>query len=500
MTNASIIVIYCTAIALVGALLIFSLRARKGLDVRAYYAILTVCLLLWLIPNTLCYIVPIEYASLANELKFIGCALSPVALLLFTMRYLHMGKLLNLNTILLLSIIPVITAILAVTNPLHFLFRQQIAVIDSNPRYIERVQGIWFWVHTGYSYLLSMLTVALVVSRLRKTAGPYRLPLVILLVGILLSLSGNLVTLFLLPGSPLDFTLLGFSLAMIFLYWSMEHSQLNDFLALARDEIFQTMRDAVFILDEEYSLLLFNAAASDLCQAVAIPLSNGDSFDGFMQRIVAAGGRITENRWGENMDVTIPLPGAIRTYSIEEHPFTDFYQNHIGSYIALRDVTEIRSLIQRLEETAGVDALTGIPNRLSYEEGLTAFDRPEFLPFSIVMGDLNNLKETNDTLGHNAGDELLRAIASLLLGCLPEQGTLFRIGGDEFAILLPNTPLAETEALIQRIRRRVEDANRQPYDLSIALGGACRETMEQEIRQVIAQADKRMYLDKETIK
>ncbi|GAH95071.1 unnamed protein product, partial [marine sediment metagenome] len=99
------------------------------------------------------------------------------------------------------------------------------------------------------------------------------------------------------------------------------------------------------------------------------------------------------------------------------------------------------------------DSLTGLYNRAYFEEELERYNFPRYYPLSIVSIDINGLKVVNDTFGHNQGDRLLQHLASLLTSISRKGDILSRVGGDEFAILLPSTPSQAALDFCQRIRK-----------------------------------------------
>jgi len=117
-------------------------------------------------------------------------------------------------------------------------------------------------------------------------------------------------------------------------------------------------------------------------------------------------------------------------------------RKHIDQTIALGAAfTDTSDLARR-------DALTGVANRLAWEEVTARLERLDD-PIGVILADVDGLKAANDTLGHSFGDRLLLAVTAVLQGALPEDSgaLLFRIGGDEFAILLPDASEAATVEL-----------------------------------------------------
>jgi diguanylate cyclase (GGDEF)-like protein len=127
-------------------------------------------------------------------------------------------------------------------------------------------------------------------------------------------------------------------------------------------------------------------------------------------------------------------------------------------------------LLQRsvIERRAEHDGLTGLPNRTLYEDRLAralAHARRNALAVAVMVVDLDRFKEVNDSLGHAAGDELLRQAAQRLRACVREEDTVARLGGDEFALLLPHGSGVDGGV---RVARRMLEAFAAP----IELGGA----------------------------
>jgi len=105
------------------------------------------------------------------------------------------------------------------------------------------------------------------------------------------------------------------------------------------------------------------------------------------------------------------------------------------------DVTDKKTLIDSLEKSSAYDSLTGVLNRKSYEEALVKLDDKEYYPLVLLFGDINGLKLINDTFGHQAGDKLLSKTAKIIQSKLVDEENIYRIGGDEFAIIMPKSNL-----------------------------------------------------------
>jgi diguanylate cyclase (GGDEF)-like protein/PAS domain S-box-containing protein len=120
------------------------------------------------------------------------------------------------------------------------------------------------------------------------------------------------------------------------------------------------------------------------------------------------------------------------------------------------------------------DALTGLYNRAYFEAELDRLMRSRFFPVSIIMVDVDGLKQVNDTLGHAAGDELLLHVAEILRAAFRAEDIIARIGGDEFCILLPTADQDVTETVLGRVKENLDLFNgvNPEYPIGISMGAA----------------------------
>jgi len=130
-----------------------------------------------------------------------------------------------------------------------------------------------------------------------------------------------------------------------------------------------------------------------------------------------------------------------------------------GHYVAIApNITHLVEQQMALQEMATVDVLTGLLNRragqVALEIELQQAARSG-APVSVAMGDIDHFKGVNDRLGHAVGDDVLRSVAASLRGGMRSNDLAIRWGGEEFLILLPNTPLDDAVPLAERVRSLV---------------------------------------------
>ena len=165
--------------------------------------------------------------------------------------------------------------------------------------------------------------------------------------------------------------------------------------------------------------------------------------------------------------------------------------------------TELRQALDRIRLLATRDELTGLPNRRHAQDLLTleaSRANRERAPLSLCLIDIDHFKRINDTLGHAAGDQVLRLVARHATLALRETDVLTRWGGEEFLLLLPNTSLADAERVVQRVRQRLSSADTwcERPELRVTFsGGITAHRDDESMQETIARADVLLYQAKE---
>lgn len=202
---------------------------------------------------------------------------------------------------------------------------------------------------------------------------------------------------------------------------------------------------------------------------------------------------------GKPTEVETRLVGAdgeVYWFQVHAGPIRD--EDRVESVILLAtDITARKHAEEKLRFFSTHDALTGLYNRAFFEGEIERLQSSRQYPISVVIADVNGLKETNDLFGHAAGDDLLRSVAHVLRNAFRDEDVIARLGGDEFAILLNRTDELVAEAALHRLRECVRQYNtgQNPFPLSIASGAATAQPGD-ALGETIKLADDRMYADK----
>lgn len=162
---------------------------------------------------------------------------------------------------------------------------------------------------------------------------------------------------------------------------------------------------------------------------------------------------------------------------------------------------ELSMANEKLKELASTDVLTGLLNRRAFmEEAIGKFKLAKRYqrPLSLLMLDIDHFKKINDTYGHQAGDLVLVEFSQIMRSCLRETDVLGRIGGEEFAIILPETGLEQTAEISERLLEKVRTAEIQyepgrNLSLTTSIGVATVPPLAIDIDMVMKEADKALY-------
>jgi len=204
---------------------------------------------------------------------------------------------------------------------------------------------------------------------------------------------------------------------------------------------------------------------------------------------------------------------ALTVMSFIPYTYLTYKANDFGMYIdvvllsmALADrmkMTQEKKLIA--EKEAKTDILTGLYNRRAYYEiSHMEFERllRHHRTLSIIMFDVDHFKQINDTYGHDVGDHVLKSVATIVKGVIREYDYAFRMGGDEFLLLLPETNERQALFLAERIRKRVANKKFTDKDntffITASFGISQYNHIERSMETIVKRADKALYEVKES--
>ncbi len=168
-----------------------------------------------------------------------------------------------------------------------------------------------------------------------------------------------------------------------------------------------------------------------------------------------------------------------------------------------RNIEERKKIEEKLLYLSTHDQLTGIHNRHYFVSKLEKLEDSDVYPIAIISADLNGLKTVNDTFGHKMGDKYIKLCAKIFKESIRSKDILARVGGDEFAIILPNSARKTGDKIISSIKTNINNYNKtneEKYQLGVSLGLAVCKSEKISLEETYNIADKRMYRDKRKYK
>jgi len=270
--------------------------------------------------------------------------------------------------------------------------------------------------------------------------------------------------------------------------------------------IIDTALDAVLVLDPSLNVAIFNQAAEEMFgypfqDVVGKPLHRflpqpiGEWHAHQILRFGKTGGK--RRPMGEMRETTgirangekFPIEASLSTFQVGSHQFFT---------AIIRDITERKQAEEELRHMSTHDPLTGLYNRFFFEEELARLEggRPPY-PVTILIADVDGLKNVNDRYGHMSGDELIKTVAEALRASFRAEDVVARLGGDEFGVILSNSDRRFAEQAVQRIYENLGGFNRTSGSVGIDLSiGIATAREDETLNETIKRADRNMYQHK----
>lgn len=485
----------------------FAFDYRREYSARVFLGLIT-CLLIWSVGFIVeILVVQLSAKILWANIQFIGIVFIPLLILMLSINITGHGS--RFIPVLRLLATMAITSILIIwTNDLHHWFRGTPSIDTQTASFPILISdyGFWFYyVQTPIAYLSYILNLGILIRARRLSEKTYRMQSGLLLASMILPLLTD--GLYIAGTSPIphfNFTPVMFSISGLLLGWAVFRYRMLDIGPLAYKMIIQNMQDGLIVLDQKDRIVSLNPAAYQITntieeEAIGLPISevmpwwsilNFEEVNTYVTRLQAPNNNEEE---------------------IEEHheiilsPIFNQNQRKEGSIITLRNVTERVRLLEETKILASTDPLTSVYNRRAFfnqmEEAISNANTSQSA-LSFMMFDIDNFKEINDQFGHHCGDEMLIKIAQICQENLRKGEIIGRYGGDEFCILLPQTSLAESQYIADRLYQAISELNISPgngeFKLSISMGVVeYNGTHPTTIEKILQLTDKALYQAKD---
>jgi diguanylate cyclase (GGDEF)-like protein len=440
----------------------------------------------------------ISFLPILNSLIYVFVPLT--ALTFFFFGYCHYHEVFRMKTsfVLSFSIIPIITILLSVTTPLgiHNFFQDYGTGIVYKPtRELELTYGVWFYIHSAYSYLLILTGSGLLLIKALKPKTRNKKIYQIMASVATLYCFYNIAGTFFLPTNRVGiFTPLLHLLLVNSFFWSSFLDKEGTLEYLGKRDYFDNLSTPLFIFNKNQELISINSSANRFI------LDMNKTFEQYMS---------VENLFGKDSFNSLGIPyeenGLICYYIQHKISNQIFYcqkaEVHssrgavLGFSLTINNMKTLDTLIHNLEEHAYIDSLCKCGNRTLFDQKKHELLNNGSRPSALIIADLDGLKVVNDIYGHRDGDDYIRKSCQILKKVTRSSDNIFRIGGDEFLILVNNTNKAGIDRIIKEIKAEC-DTQKAEYNFNISLGVSLVIEEEANFDKHFEIADYNMYQNK----
>ena len=181
---------------------------------------------------------------------------------------------------------------------------------------------------------------------------------------------------------------------------------------------------------------------------------------------------------------------------IIKEPLKDENDEVYGIIAIINNVTDSELLKQELRIKSITDALTGLYNRVYFDEFIRSDNKDLEFPVTIISADCDGLKDINDKFGHTAGDQYINYARDALKRGLPKRSTLFRMGGDEFLAIVPHTTKVQAKKIVEKIEKAVPLFKNKRFALELSIGSFTLNSNKTTFENAIVLSDEDMYRNK----
>jgi len=458
------------------------------------------------------------------NIMFIGAAALPTLFLLFVLTFAHGDTWLTRRNLLLLSIYPVASILFQWTNNYHHLLYLSLKMVPASDfTAMEFVRGPLYFVNVIYSY--AIIGIALfILSQMALRSGPlYKNQYRLILAGSILPWASSVYSEnFFDALHGLDLAPLTFGISGIIFAFAVLRTRFMDLIPIARGHLIENMGDGILVLDAQNRIVDINPALENFIEGNVSSYLGKNAFEVF-------------HSWMEKTDLLLDGMETRTELKVPKDPsryldlrVTPLYdQNQLlnGRLMVFHDITERKQVEKRLRyvndrlqtqlieigflqsklrEQAIRDPLTELFNRRYLEETLErelARAAREDYSVCIIMIDLDHFKRINDTYGHEAGDEVLKALATTLSDQCRRGDFACRYGGEEFVVVMPNINVETAYERAENIRQSLNSLS-VPYGnyklaITISMGIACYPINGETREAILRAADRAMYGAKE---
>ena len=350
-----------------------------------------------------------------------------------------------------------------------------------------------------YMSLLVLICFLLLTMLMIRSAPALRSRTLILWLSAFIPWASELVYYFGYSLYDLDIAPLAFTISGIIASIGIIKYNILTVVPLARNLIFDGMRDAALVINLNGQIIDFNYRLTEI-----FPFVNHNSVGKLATDEFSAHSdvqKLLQKTDIKKTEITVCQNGITHYYQVNQSELKDRSGKLLGTVVTFYLYTEIKELMNKLEEFATHDQLTGVNNRRRFIE-LAEVEINRSLRygriFSLIIFDLDHFKHVNDEYGHLAGDVVLKTVAQTCKDCLRGSDIFGRFGGEEFVFLLPETNLEEGQLFAERMRIAIQNISFLAIDIDLKISASFGITSNEDqnsmkLEEMLRAADQALY-------
>lgn len=443
---------------------------------------------------------PLPQMLFWNQLQYMVIPFYPALWLLLSLIYTKTIKTFKRNTFFIIFAVPILNFLIQITN-LHNHFYNKSFIL-------KKISGVilltynkepWYLFCSAYIIIYFLISIFCYLSSYRKVEDFERSGYKIMILASLLPFIGLELILI----NPLELSINYEALVLPFTFYLILIALFKyDFLAiksLAREVLFEKSSDAMILTDSTSRLMDYNPAAAELFQELNISMK-GKTIEFILGNQTDLLRILNTN---DNCDFKISIGDRYEYFEVKIVTIKNDFGNEVGRLINLVNITERKHDQEALKILASVDALTGLYNRNSFMhhanlqmECCSNYNSG----FTLLMIDVDYFKHINDTNGHAAGDAVLTHLGYQMKKYFRRTDIIGRLGGEEFAIILPSTCLDAakniTEFFCDMISKEPVIYENKPIYFTLSTGISVYDKRLKTFGEVLKLADEALYESK----
>ena len=441
------------------------------------------------------------------SLVYVAVPFTSLTFFYFCFTYTFPQKIHWMKYLLWLMIIPLITSIFSIVPDYNKYFVEYSTQVTYIPyRDIEVTYKPWFYVHTAYSYALVLVGTIFLMIKVKYPSNQNRKFSIYAIIATALFIFQNVYLTFITADGAIWFIPI-LSTAVITSFFLIVYADEGQIIVdKGQEKLMKTMLFPIFFLNKDENIVYANEEAFRICPNIYKGLEFTDSLQDIMAHFSPyyIDTKIAQNELFSNeRNIILQSKANGDIFYLHKQEISLKKKNNkdeTGTLLMLVAISSMQRFLSTLEDKAFRDPLCGCYNRHFLEIKQAEFsvandELLKLLPISFIMCDIDGLKVVNDTHGHDKGNEYITLCHDVIKSSVQLDDFIFRLGGDEFLIILTNTEQQVVQERVSTIENKMQEIKKE-YNTSISLGSATTEKLPIDYMQLIKEADEKMYKKK----